>query len=294
MIEAGTPVCPAVDCLFDDRTNSATYVVSDLSSRVAAVIDPVLDFDPVAGRTWTESAERVLRHVEQNRLTVEWIYETHIHADHLSASRFLKERLGAGVAIGAGVVEVQETFGAIYDILDEVPADGSQFDRLVADGETLAVGGIEGRAMATPGHTPACMTYVIGDACFIGDTMFMPDSGTARCDFPGGSAKTLFSSIQRILALPDDTRVYVCHDYGAGGTRDFAWETTIARERDDNTHVGGGALEHDFVHMREARDATLSLPRLLIPAIQVNIRAGRLPEPESNGTSYLKVPLNVL
>ncbi len=283
---------PEISCIFDDRTNSATYVVSDPDTRRAAVIDPVLDFDPIAGKMWTETAQRVVAHVRQCGLAVDWLLETHVHADHLSAAAWLSSELGGMRAIGHGVMEVQETFGKLFNA-QEMATDGSQFDRLFRDGDTFAIGNIEARVIATPGHTPACVTYVIGDACFVGDTMLMPDSGTARCDFPGGDARRLHASLTNILALPDDMRLFVCHDYGAGGTRDFAWETTVGEQRADNIHVGGGALEHDYVQMRNERDATLSLPRLLIPSVQINMRAGALPPAEENGTSYLKVPLNV-
>ena len=282
---------PDVVCFFDDRTNSATYVVSDPETSTAAVIDPVLDFDPISGRTWTESADRVIEHVRAEGLTVDWLLETHVHADHLTAAQHMRDTLGGTHAIGAGVTVVQKTFGDIFNA--DMAHDGSQFGRLFADGDTFSIGGIEARVMATPGHTPACVTYVIGDACFIGDTMFMPDSGTARCDFPGGDAKQLYGSLMKILELPDDMRVFVCHDYGAGGTRDFAWETTIGEQRASNIHVGGGTLEHDYVQMRTQRDATLSLPRLIVPAVQINMCAGAFPPPESNGTSYIKLPLNV-
>lgn len=283
---------PDVTCFFDDRTNSASYVVSDPATKRAAIVDPVLDFDPISGRSWTETVEKLAAHVEAEGLAVDWIVETHVHADHLTASPWLKRRFGARSGIGRGITAVQKTFGAIFNVLDEVATDGSQFDRLFEDGATFAIGSIEARVVATPGHTPACATYVVGDACFVGDTMFMPDSGTARCDFPGGDARQLFASIQKILALPDTQRMFVCHDYGAGGTRGFRWETTVADQRESNIHVGGGALEHDFVQMRTARDATLSLPRLIIPAVQVNMRAGDFPKAEANGTSYLKLPLN--
>lgn len=283
---------PDVVCLFDDRTNSATYVVADPESSKAAIIDPVLDFDPITGRTWTDSADRVIAHVREKGLEVEWLLETHVHADHLTAAPYLAGELGGTRAIGTGVTAVQETFGALFNATD-MTHDGAQFDRLFADGDTFSVGGIEARVIATPGHTPACVTYVIGDACFVGDTVFMPDSGTARCDFPGGDAKQFFASIQRILELPGETRLFVCHDYGASGTRDFAWETTVGAQRDHNIHVGGGTLEHDYVQMRTERDATLSLPRLMIYAVQVNMRAGGFPPAEPNGTAYLKLPLNV-
>ena len=284
---------PEIMCFFDDKTNSASYVVSDPGTAQAAIIDPVLDFDPVSGRTSTESAQKIVEFVGENNLTVAWILETHVHADHLTASVWLKEQLGGKSGIGRGITAVQETFGALFNVTADLPADGSQFDEVFDDGATFAIGGIEGRVMATPGHTPACVTYIIGDACFTGDTLFMPDSGTARCDFPGGDAKQLFTSLQKILALPDDMRLFVCHDYGAGGTRDFAWETTVAEQRDTNIHIGGGTLEHDYVHMRRDRDSGLSLPRLIIPAVQVNMRAGHFPQAEENGTSYIKVPLNV-
>lgn len=284
---------PEITCFFDDKTNSASYVVHDPETRQAAIIDPVLDYDPVSGRTSTTSVEEIAAYVEKTGLTVDWILETHVHADHLTASVWLKNRTGGKSGIGQGIAEVQRTFGALFNVADSLPADGSQFDTTFADGATFSIGNIEARVMATPGHTPACVTYVIGDACFVGDTMFMPDSGTARCDFPGGDAKQLFASLQKILDLPEDMRLFVCHDYGAGGTRDFAWETTVAEQRDTNIHIGGGVLEHDYVQMRRDRDATLGLPRLIIPAVQVNMRAGEMPPAEANGTSYIKVPVNV-
>ena len=285
---------PEIVCFFDDKTNSVSYVVHDPETMQAAIIDPVLDYDPISGRTSTESADKIAAHVTEVGLTVAWIIETHVHADHLTASRRLRKQLGGKSGIGHGITEVQKTFGALFNVTDTLPADGSQFDETFADGATFKIGNIEARIMATPGHTPACVTYVIGDACFVGDTMFMPDSGTARCDFPGGEAKQLYASLQKILELPEDLRLFVCHDYGAGGTRDFAWETTVAVQRDTNIHIGGGALEHDYVQMRRDRDATLSLPRLIIPAVQVNMRAGEMPPAEENGTSYIKVPVDIL
>lgn len=284
---------PEINCFFDEKTNSASYVVSDPDTGHAAVIDPVLDFDPVSGRTSTESAEKIVDHVSDKNLTVDWIVETHVHADHLTASDWLKRKLGGKTGVGAGIKEVRSTFGALFNATDVTGADDVPFDELFEDGATFSVGGIEATVMATPGHTPACVTYVIGDACFVGDTMFMPDSGTARCDFPGGDAKQLFDSLQKIIALPEDMRLFVCHDYGAGGTRDFAWETTVGEQRDSNTHIGGGTSEDDYVKMRRDRDATLGLPRLIVPAVQVNMRAGIFPPAEENGTSYIKVPLNV-
>ncbi|MGZ0246967.1 MAG: MBL fold metallo-hydrolase [Alphaproteobacteria bacterium] len=285
---------PEIVCFFDDKTNSASYVVHDPETMQAAIIDPVLDYDPISGRTSTESADKIAAHVTEVGLTVAWIIETHVHADHLTASRRLRKQLGGKSGIGHGITEVQKTFGALFNMTDTLPADGSQFDETFADGATFKIGNIEARIMATPGHTPACVTYVIGDACFVGDTMFMPDSGTARCDFPGGEAKQLYASLQKILELPEDMRLFVCHDYGAGGTRDFAWETTVAVQRDTNIHIGGGTLEHDYVQMRRDRDATLSLPRLIIPAVQVNMRAGEMPPAEENGTFYIKVPVDIL
>lgn len=285
---------PEIVCFFDDKTNSASYVVHDPETMQAAIIDPVLDYDPISGRTSTESADKIAAHVTEVGLTVAWIIETHVHADHLTASRRLRKQLGGKSGIGHGLTEVQKTFGALFNMTDTLPADGSQFDETFADGATFKIGNIEAHIMATPGHTPACVTYVIGDACFVGDTMFMPDSGTARCDFPGGEAKQLYASLQKILELPEDMRLFVCHDYGAGGTRDFAWETTVAVQRDTNIHIGGGALEHDYVQMRRDRDATLSLPRLIIPAVQVNMCAGEMPPAEENGTSYIKVPVDIL
>lgn len=285
---------PEIVCFFDDKTNSASYVVHDPETMQAAIIDPVLDYDPISGRTSTESADKIAAHVTEVGLTVAWIIETHVHADHLTASRRLRKQLGGKSGIGHGITEVQKTFGALFNMTDTLPADGSQFDETFADGATFKIGNIEAHIMATPGHTPACVTYVIGDACFVGDTMFMPDSGTARCDFPGGEAKQLYASLQKILELPEDMRLFVCHDYGAGGTRDFAWETTVAVQRDTNIHIGGGTLEHDYVQMRRDRDATLSLPRLIIPAVQVNMRAGEMPPVEENGTSYIKVPVDIL
>lgn len=290
----GADMSPDVVCFFDDKTNSASYVVSDPETGHAAIVDPVLDYDPVSGRTSTDSAQKIVDHVGDKKLTVDWIFETHVHADHLTASVWLKEKLGGKTGIGAGIREVRATFGALFNATDVLDAEDAPFDDLFADGATFNIGNIESRVMATPGHTPACVTYIIGDACFVGDTMFMPDSGTARCDFPGGDAKQLFESLQKIIALPDDMRLFVCHDYGAGGSRDFAWETTVGDQRANNIHIGGGTLEHDYVQMRRDRDATLGLPRLIVPAVQVNICAGNFPPAEDNGTSYIKVPLNVL
>ena len=284
---------PKVQAFFDEATFTVTYVVSDPDSGRAAVIDPVLDFDPASGRTGTESADAVVAYARENDLEVDWVLETHIHADHLSGAPYIKEQLGGQTAIGARVTQVQDTFKDIYN-LDGLAIDGSQFDRLFDDGDTFDVGGIEARVIATPGHTPACITYVIGDAAFVGDTLFMPDFGTARTDFPGGSAVELYRSIQRILALPGDTRMFMCHDYKAPGRDVYSWETSVSAQRTDNIHIGDGVSEDEFVAMREGRDAQLGMPRLILPSIQVNVRAGRLPDPEDNGVRYLKLPLDAV
>ena len=283
-----------VDGFCDPMTNSISYVVSDPETKHAAIIDPVLDFDPDTGRTTTGSADKLVAVVESGALRLEWILETHVHADHLSAAHYLQARLGGRTGIGAGVVEVQRTFGALFNVESEVAADGSQFDRLLANGETVPIGNVAGRVLSTPGHTPACTCYVFGDAAFVGDTLFMPDSGTARADFPGASAGKLYDSVHRILALPPATRLFMCHDYGAGGQREIAWESTVAEQRRSNIHCRDGISRESFVATREARDAVLPMPRLLVPAVQVNIRGGRMPEPEPNGTAYLKLPINVL
>lgn len=279
-------------CFFDEKTNSASYVAADPETRRAAIIDPVLDFDPISACTSSESAEKILDHVAAKNLSVDWILETHVHADHLTASNWLKMRLGSKTGVGIGIREVRATFGEVFNASDVIHAEDPPFDKLFDDGAKFKVGDIEARVIATPGHTPACVTYIIGDACFVGDTMFMPDSGTARCDFPGGDAKQLFGSLEKIFSLPDEMRLFVCHDYGAGGVRDFAWETTVGEQRRSNIHVSGGVQEDDYFQMRSDRDATLSLPRLIIPAVQVNMRAGHFPPVEENGTSYIKVPLN--
>ena len=287
-------VKPRVQAFFDKATSNATYIVSDPDSRHCAVIDSVLDFDPASGRTGTSAADRVVEHVRAQGFTVDWVLETHVHADHLTAAPYVKEKLGGRTAIGEHVADVQAYFAKVFNAGPEFIADGSQFDHLFRDGETFRIGGVEARAMHTPGHTPACMVYLIGDALFTGDTLFMPDSGTARCDFPGGSARQLYHSIQKVLTLPPETRVFVNHDYGADGKREVAWETTIAAQRAANIHVGNGTSEAEYVAMREKRDATLSMPRLILPSIQVNMRGGRLPPPESNGVRYLKIPLDLL
>lgn len=284
-------VRPDVAAFFDEATNTVSYVVSDPSSAACAVVDSVLDFDYASGRTDTGSADRIIDHVKSRGLDVEWLIETHVHADHLSAAPYIQERLGGRIGIGERITVVQDTFGKIFNEGTEFERDGSQFDRLFRDGDTYRIGALEARALHTPGHTPACMTHVIGDAAFVGDTLFMPDGGTARADFPGGDARELYRSTRRILALPAETRLFMCHDYGPDG-REIRWETTVGEERSHNIHVRDGVSEDDFVAMRTARDATLGMPRLIIPSIQVNMKAGALPEPEDNGTRYLKVPLN--
>ncbi|MEE4185564.1 MAG: MBL fold metallo-hydrolase [Gammaproteobacteria bacterium] len=283
-----------IKAFFDAATFTVTYVVADPAAARCAIIDSVLDYDPQAGRTSTESADAVVEFVTANGLTVDWLLETHAHADHLSAAPYLKEQLGGHIAIGEHIVEVQSIFKGIFNAGEVFATDGSQFDRLLSDGDTLAIGGLECTVMHTPGHTPACVTYVIGDAAFVGDTLFMPDYGTARADFPGGDAATLYRSIHKVLALPPATRLFMCHDYLAPGREEYCWETTVADELAHNVHIGNRTSEQAFVAMREARDATLAVPRLLLPAVQVNMRAGYLPPAEDNGIAYLKIPVNAL
>ena len=285
---------PVVTAFFDEPTYTVSYVVTDPETKVCAVVDSVLDFDPASGRTNTESADEIIEFIQKNDLKVEWILETHVHADHLSAAPYIQEKLGGKIAIGAEIRTVQDTFGKIFNEGTRFQRDGSQFDKLMVDGDTFRIGNIEAHAMHTPGHTPACMTYVVDDAAFVGDTMFMPDYGTARADFPGGDARTLFRSIKKVLSLPPETRLFMCHDYKAPGRDEYKWETTVAEERANNVHVHDGVTEDEFVAMREARDATLDMPRLILPSIQINMRAGQMPEPDDNGTSYLKIPLNAL
>ncbi|MGB5489729.1 MAG: MBL fold metallo-hydrolase [Woeseiaceae bacterium] len=284
---------PDVKAFFDEATFTVTYVVSDLTTSHAVIIDPVLDYDPASGRTATSSADQVIAYVGENDLAIGWILETHVHADHLSAAPYLKEKLGGRTAIGRNVTAVQATFRKIFNLGDVTP-DGSQFDHLFDDDENFDVGRIRGRVLATPGHTPACVTYVIGDAAFVGDTLFMPDFGTARTDFPGGSAPRLYQSIQAILSLPDDTRLFMCHDYKAPGRDVYAWETSVREQRDANIHINKNVSESEFVAMREGRDSELGMPKLLLPAIQVNIQAGELPKPEDNDVRYLKIPIDTV
>ncbi|MCB5362364.1 MBL fold metallo-hydrolase [Pusillimonas sp. CC-YST705] len=281
---------PHIQAFFDDATNTVSYLVTDPATRRAAVIDPVLDYDHRSGKLAHKSAHKLLEALKQQGLKLEWIMETHAHADHLSAAPYLKTHTGAQVVIGEHISKVQRLFSPIFN-LSGVSGEGSEFDKLVCDGETFKLGELTIEVMHTPGHTPACVSYRIGDAVFVGDTLFMPDYGTARADFPGGSARTLYRSIQKLLALPPDTHLYMCHDYKAPGRDSYAWETTVLQQRTYNVHVREGISEDAFVAMREARDATLAAPMLLLPAIQVNICAGHLPEAESNGTRYLKIPL---
>lgn len=283
-----------VQAFLDNDSETFSYVVSDPLSGKAVVIDPVLDFDYKAGRTSTVSAEKILTYVQQHQLTVDWILETHAHADHISAAPFLRSKLDAKVAIGAEITQVQRIFKDVFNLEKEFLPNGSQFDRLFADGDTFQIGEMTIRAMHLPGHTPADLAYIInGKAAFVGDTLFMPDVGTARCDFPGGSAGTLFDSIQKLLALPADTEIYICHDYPPKG-RGHEYKTSVAEQKQHNIHVGGGVRKADFIKRREARDATLAMPRLILPSVQVNIRAGQLPPADDNGTTYLKVPINLL
>ena len=290
-----------IDTFFDEATSTFSHLVIDLDSRQAAIIDSVLDYDPKSGRTGTQGAERLAAQVEALGLTVQWLLETHVHADHLSAAPWLQARLGGTIAIGAMITTVQKTFGTLFNAGDDFARDGRQFGRLFADGDTFAIGGLRATALHTPGHTPACLTYVVetpddpqvAPAAFVGDTLFMPDYGTARCDFPGGDAATLYRSIRRVLDLPGDTRLFMCHDYRPGG-RALAHVTTVAEQRAANVHVHDGVAEDAFVAMRRARDATLDMPVLMLPSVQVNMRAGHLPPPESNGVRYLKIPLDRL
>jgi glyoxylase-like metal-dependent hydrolase (beta-lactamase superfamily II) len=287
------PARSSIQAFFDDKTWTVSYVISDKASKCAAIVDPVLDFDFKSGGTSSIQADRMLAHIRERGLTVQWILETHAHADHLSGARYLQDRVGGRIAIGERITDVQATFRKLYNLERSFLPDGRQFDHLFKDGERFMIGEIEATAMWVPGHTPADMAYVVDDAVFVGDTLFMPDVGTARADFPGGDARTLYHSARRILALPPQTRMFVCHDYPPAG-RAAAWETTVAAQRDRNIHVRDGIGEAAFVAMREARDAVLEVPALILPSIQVNIRAGRMPPTEDDGVSYLKIPLNAL
>jgi len=282
-----------VQAFFDDKTCTVSYVIVDPASRCAAIVDPVLDFDFKSGRTSTLQAERLVAFVREQGLTLEWILETHAHADHLSSACYLRQQLGGSIAIGEHITQVQSTFKRLFNLGSEFQPDGSQFDHLFKDDERFHIGSLEARALLVPGHTPADMAYVVGDAVFVGDTLFMPDVGSARCDFPGGDAHALYASARRILALPPETRIFVCHDYPPEG-REPAWETTVAEQRTRNIHVRDGIDEDRFVQMRQARDAGLEVPTLILPSIQVNIRAGQMPPADDNGVGYLRIPLNAL
>ena len=291
---AGRMHAPQVKGFFDEPTFTVSYVVSDAATGKAAIIDSVWNFDQASGRTSFESADAIIAYVTEQGLTVDWILETHAHADHLSAAPYLQEKLGGKLAIGREIVTVQGVFGKIFNEGTQFARDGSQFDRLLDDGDTLMVGEIPLVALHVPGHTPADMAYVVGDALFTGDTMFMPDYGSARADFPGGDARLLYRSVRRLMKLPDQTRVFLCHDYKAPNRDDYVWETTILAERTGNVHLHEGVSEDDFVAMRTQRDATLAMPRLILPSLQVNMRGGHLPEPDDNGVSYLRLPVNSL
>ncbi|WP_296420161.1 MBL fold metallo-hydrolase [Pseudooctadecabacter sp.] len=285
-------ITPEVEGFFDEATNTITYIVKDPSSAHCAIIDSVMDIDYAAGRITTTAADRLIAHIRDRELVLDWIIETHVHADHLSAAPYLQDMLGGKIGVGARIMDVQETFGKVFNEGTEFQRDGSQFDALFEDKDTYQVGEMACFAMSTPGHTPACMVHVMGDAAFVGDTLFMPDGGSARADFPGGDAGELYDSIQKVLALPDDMRLFMCHDYGPDG-RAIAWETTVAAQRADNIHVGGGKTREEFIAFRTARDAQLAVPKLIIPALQVNMRAGHVPVDE-NGNPVLKVPVNGL
>jgi len=292
MTETAMPA-PEVTAFFDAPTNTISYVVKDPGSNACAVVDPVMDIDYAAGRITYAGADAIITHIRERGLALEWLIETHVHADHLSAAPYIQGRLGGRIGIGAQITVVQEVFGKVFNEGTEFRRDGSQFDRLFEDGDTYMIGALRAVALHTPGHTPACMTHVVGDAAFVGDTLFMPDGGSARADFPGGDARTLFRSMRRILELPPATRLFMCHDYGPNG-REIRWESTVAEERAHNIHVRDGMSEDAFVAMREARDKTLGMPRLILPSLQVNMRAGALPPAEPNGRVFLKLPVNAL
>ena len=293
---AGDDKCkrPSIAGFFDEATNTVSYVVHDPKTSEAAIIDSVLDFEAASGRTSNGAADRILEYVTSNNLKVTWHIETHAHADHISAAPYLQEKLGGKLAIGRGIIRVQEVFGKLFNAGTDFERDGSQFDKLFDDGEAFKVGELEGIALHVPGHTPADMAFIVGDAAFVGDTIFMPDFGTARADFPGGDAGQLFRSIRRLLTLPDETRLFLCHDYKAPGRDEYAWETTVKQQREENVHVKDGVTEQEFVEMRTTRDKTLAMPKVIMPSVQVNIRGGRLPDPEDNGVSYIKIPVNAV
>ena len=286
-------VHPDVEAFFDEDTNTISYIMKDPGSDACAIVDSVMDIDYAAGRISYDHADAMIARVQERGLRLDWILETHVHADHLSAAPYIQEKLGGRIGIGEKILVVQEVFGKIFNEGTEFQRDGSQFDRLFKDGDTYELGGMTCFAMHTPGHTPACMTHVMGDAAFVGDTLFMPDGGSARADFPGGDAGTLYDSIQKVLSLPDEMRLFMCHDYGPNG-REIRWETTVAEEKAHNIHVGGGRTKEEFVKFRTERDATLGMPRLILPSVQINMRAGNLPEPADNGLRYLKLPIDAV
>ncbi|MGD1868969.1 MAG: MBL fold metallo-hydrolase [Neomegalonema sp.] len=286
-------VKPDVTGFFDPATNTISYLVKDPGSHACAVIDTVMDIDYAAGRITHQSADEIIAELERRGLSLEWVIETHVHADHLSAAPYIQEKLGGKIGVGSQITVIQETFGKIFNEGTEFERDGSQFDKLFEDGDIYQIGGMRASGIHTPGHTPACMTHVIGNAAFVGDTLFMPDGGSARADFPGGDAGELYDSIQKVLALPDEMRLFMCHDYGPGG-REIQWETTVAEEKANNIHVGGGKTREEFIEFRTKRDAQLAMPKLIIPSLQVNMRAGRLPEADEEGKTFLKVPVNGL
>ena len=285
---------PTIAGFFDEATNTVSYIVHDPATFKTAIIDSVLDYEAASGRTSHGSAQRMIDYVEKQGLTVDWLIETHAHADHISAAPYLQEKLGGKLAIGEDIVRVQDVFGKLFNAGTEFQRDGSQFDHLFTDGERFSIGELEGIALHVPGHTPADMAFIVGDAAFVGDTIFMPDFGTARADFPGGDARQLYQSIRRLLSLPDETRLFLCHDYKAPGRDVYAWETTVQQQREGNVHVKDGVTEDEFVAMRSKRDSTLAMPTLIMPSVQVNIRGGHLPEPEDNGVSYIKIPVNAV
>ncbi len=285
---------PEVTAFFDEATNTISYVVRDPAGSACAIVDSVLDFDYASGRTDTRSADAIIAFVQEKGYDVQWLLESHVHADHLSAAPYIQERTGGKIGIGDNIKIVQDTFGKVFNEGTEFQRDGSQFDALFNEGDSFHIGQMRGDVLHTPGHTPACLTYVIGDAAFVGDTLLMPDFGTARCDFPGGSSEMLFNSIQKILALPDETRIFVGHDYKAPGRDEYAWETTVAEQKALNIHVGEGKSAEDFVKMRDERDATLAMPKLIIPSLQVNMRGGQMPPADEKGDVFLKVPVNKL
>jgi len=292
-ITPDTRVKPDVVAFFDEPTNTISYIVKDPNSDACAVVDSVMDIDYAAGRITYDGADRIISYIEDHGWKLEWIIETHVHADHLSAAPYIQQKLGGKLGIGENITIVQDTFGKVFNEGTEFQRDGSQFDRLFTDGDSYTIGTMTAYAIHTPGHTPACMTHVVGDAAFVGDTLFMPDGGSARADFPGGDARELYRSMKRVLALPEETRLFMCHDYGPNG-RDIQWETTVADERRHNIHVKDGVSEEEFVALREARDATLAMPKLIIPSLQVNMRAGQLPPKDEGGKTFLKVPVNTL